>query len=197
MQKSTTDFDVIVIGGGAAGFFGAIAAAEKKPGFSILIIEKTSKLLSKVKVSGGGRCNVTHNCFEPTPLSKHYPRGSKELKSLFRKFQAKDTVEWFKSKQIKLKAEADGRMFPITDNSQTIIDCFLREAELHDIKIRQNSEVTKVIPSQSGFAILVGKDQLYNAKKILIFSSLKAIPITTTINRIIENIVIPTSFGYS
>jgi predicted flavoprotein YhiN len=84
MQKSITDFEVIVIGGGAAGFFGAIVAAEKKPGLSILILEKTSKLLSKVKVSGGGRCNVTHNCFEPTPLSKHYPRGSKELKSLFR-----------------------------------------------------------------------------------------------------------------
>lgn len=168
MQKSISYFDLIVIGGGAAGFFGAITAAEKKPGLSILILEKTSKLLSKVKVSGGGRCNVTHNCFEPTPLSKHYPRGSKELKSLFRKFQAKDTVEWFKSKLIKLKAEADGRMFPITDDSQTIIDCFLREAALHDIKVKQNSEVTKVIPSQNGFTILVGKDQLYYAKKILI-----------------------------
>src|SRR6478735_10094543 len=142
MQKTSTTFDAIVIGGGAAGFFGAIAAAEKDPNLSILILEKTSKLLSKVKVSGGGRCNVTHNCFEPTPLSKHYPRGSKELKTLFRKFQAKDTVNWFARKNVNLKAEEDGRMFPVTDNSQTIIDCFLKEAESHHITIKLNSEVT-------------------------------------------------------
>ncbi len=168
MLKSLTEFDLIVIGGGAAGFFGAIIAAEKKPGLSILILEKTSKLLSKVKVSGGGRCNVTHNCFEPTPLSKHYPRGGKELKSLFRKFQAKDTVAWFESKHIKLKAEADGRMFPVTDDSQTIIDCFLREAEQHRIKIKLSSEVTKIIPSKNGFTVLVGKDEQYSATKILL-----------------------------
>ncbi len=168
MQKSITEFDLIVIGGGAAGFFGAIIASEKKPGLSILMLEKTSKLLSKVKVSGGGRCNVTHNCFEPTPLSKHYPRGSNELKSLFRKFQAKDTVEWFKSKLIKLKTEADGRMFPVTDDSQTIIDCFLREAERYHIKIKLNSEVTKITSSEKGFNVLVGKDDQYRARKILI-----------------------------
>src|SRR5258706_15086148 len=115
--SENTSFDLAVIGGGAAGFFGAIVAAEMNPNLSILILEKTTKLLSKVRVSGGGRCNVTYNCFEPTPLSKHYPRGSKELKSLFRKFQPKDIVEWFRSKQIKLKAEPDGRMFPITDES--------------------------------------------------------------------------------
>src|SRR5260221_503580 len=123
-QEELVHFDLVVVGGGAAGFFGAIAAAEMKPGLSILILEKTTKLLSKVKVSGGGRCNVTHHCFEPTPLSKHYPRGSKELKSLFRKFQAKDIVEWFESKNVKLKTEEDGRIFPVTNNSQTVIDCF-------------------------------------------------------------------------
>lgn len=168
MQKTSTEFDLIVVGGGAAGFFGSLIAAEKKPGLSILILEKTSKLLSKVKVSGGGRCNVTHNCFEPTPLSKHYPRGSKELKSLFRKFQAKDVVAWFESKHVKLKAEADGRMFPVTDSSQTIIDCFLLEAERHGITIKSNSEVTKITPSKNGFSVLVGKDENYTAKKILI-----------------------------
>jgi predicted Rossmann fold flavoprotein len=168
MQKSLTEFDLIVIGGGAAGFFGAIIAAEKNPGLSVLILEKTSKLLSKVKVSGGGRCNVTHNCFEPTPLSKHYPRGSKELKSLFRKFQAKDTVDWFASKHINLKAEADGRMFPITDNSQTIIDCFMRETERHRIKIKLSSEVTKVTPSKNGYTIFAGKNEQYSTTKILV-----------------------------
>ena len=135
MQKLLTEFDLIVIGGGAAGFFGAIIAAEKKKGLSILILEKTSKLLSKVKVSGGGRCNVAHNCFEPTPLSKHYPRGSKELKSLFRKFQTKDIVAWFESKNITLKTEADGRMFPESNSSQTIIDCLMQEVNKYGIKI--------------------------------------------------------------
>ena len=168
MQKTTTEFDLIVIGGGAAGFFGAIIAAAKKTGLSILILEKTSKLLSKVKVSGGGRCNVTHNCFEATPLAKHYPRGQKELKALFRKFQAKDIVAWFESKNVKLKAEEDGRMFPVTDNSQTIIDCFINEAERNKINIKLNSEVTKITPINKGFQVQVGKDEVYIAKKILI-----------------------------
>jgi predicted Rossmann fold flavoprotein len=168
MQKETTKFDLIVIGGGAAGFFGAIIAAEKKPGLSILILEKTSKLLSKVKVSGGGRCNVTHNCFEPTPLSKHYPRGSKELKSLFRKFDAKGTVSWFESKHIQLKTEGDGRMFPVTDNSQTIIDCFLKEADRLHIQIRTNSEVTNITPAKNSFTVMLGKGESLITNRILV-----------------------------
>jgi predicted Rossmann fold flavoprotein len=140
--KNNNQFDLVVIGGGAAGFFGAIIAAETNPKLSILILEKTTKLLSKVKVSGGGRCNVTHNNFEPTPFSKHYPRGSKELKSLFRKFQ-----------NVKLKAEEDGRMFPISDNSQTIVDCFLYEAGRHQIQVRTHCEVQKITSDQDGFLI--------------------------------------------
>src|SRR5258708_31276527 len=139
MKSENTSFDLAVIGGGAAGFYGAIVAAEMNPNLSIIILEKTTKLISKVKVSGGGRCNVTHHCFEPTPLSKHYPRGSKELKSLFRKFQAKDIVDWFESKSVKLKTEEDGRIFPVSNNSQTIIDCFLQETERHNIKIKLHS----------------------------------------------------------
>ncbi len=168
MQKSLTEFDLIVVGGGAAGFFGAIIAAEKKSGLSVLILEKTSKLLSKVRVSGGGRCNVTHNCFEPTPLSKHYPRGSKELKSLFRKFHAKDTVSWFESKHIQLKTEADGRMFPVTDNSQTIIDCFLKEADRLQIQIKMNSEVTNITSTKNGYTVMLGKGELFLTNKILV-----------------------------
>ncbi len=167
INSKNNSYDLIVVGGGAAGFFGALLVAEKKPGLSILLLEKTSKLLSKVKVSGGGRCNVTHHCFEPTPLSKHYPRGSKELKSLFRKFQAKDTVAWFESKNIKLKTETDGRMFPVTDQSQTIIDCFLNEAERHQIKINTQAEVKEIKAIENGFALTVNGGQFF-AKKILI-----------------------------
>jgi predicted Rossmann fold flavoprotein len=162
-------YDLITIGGGAAGFFGSIVAAEMKPGLSVLILEKTSKLLSKVKVSGGGRCNVTHNCFEPTPLAKHYPRGSKELKTLFRKFQATDMIAWLGSKNVKLKTEEDGRMFPVTDDSQTIIDCFLSEANRLKIQIKMNAEVTQLSFQNGLFTVQVG-DQQFKAKKILIAS---------------------------
>jgi len=167
MARENASYDLVVIGGGAAGFFGAITAAEMNPNISILILEKTTKLLSKVRVSGGGRCNVTHHCFESTPLSKHYPRGSKELKSLFRKFQAKDIVDWFESKGVRLKTEEDGRIFPVTNNSQTIIDCFLREAEQHQIEIKLQSEVKEINPDKNGF-ILDSSSGKISTRKILI-----------------------------
>lgn len=168
-HPKNTSFDLAVVGGGAAGFFGAITCAELNPNLSILILEKTTKLLSKVRVSGGGRCNVTHHCFEPTPLSKHYPRGSRELKSLFRKFQAKDIVAWFESKGVKLKTEDDGRMFPVSNNSQTIIDCFLQEAERHQIQISLQAEVRTVSPIDQGFLLDAGTERIM-ARKILIAS---------------------------
>src|SRR5258706_6077589 len=160
-------FDLAIVGGGAAGFFGALTAAEMNPGIAILILEKTTKLLSKVRVSGGGRCNVTHHCFEPTPLSKHYPRGSKELKSLFRKFQAKDIVEWFESKGVKLKTEDDGRIFPVTNHSQTIIDCFLQETERHQIQIKLQAEVRKINSIENGFILDLNTESV-EARKILV-----------------------------
>src|ERR1043166_8871173 len=112
---------VIIAGGGAAGFFAAITCAETMPAADVLILEKTSHFLSKVRISGGGRCNVTHACFDPRELTKRYPRGERALIAPFQKFQASDTVAWFKSRGVKLKVESDGRMFPITDSSQTII----------------------------------------------------------------------------
>ena len=118
-------FDLIVVGGGAAGFFGAIQVAEMNPAMKILILEKSNKLLSKVRVSGGGRCNVTHHNYNPNVLAHHYPRGEKALKRLLKNFHAEHTVKWFAAKGVILKAEADGRMFPVTDSSQTIIDCFM------------------------------------------------------------------------
>src|SRR5204863_8176025 len=107
-------------------------------------LEKTTKLLSKVRISGGGRCNVTNNCFETGALSRHYPRGEKVLKQLFKTFQARDTVEWFQSKGVTIVAEEDGRMFPITDSSQTIIDCFLTEAERLKIQIETSEGVVAI-----------------------------------------------------
>ena len=148
---------VAVIGGGAAGFFAALSAAEHHPLAHVVLFEKTAKLLSKVKISGGGRCNVTHHCFSPSALSKHYPRGGKQLKKAFGTFQASDTVAWFESRGVALKAEADGRMFPITDSSQTIIDCLLREADRHGIEIRLQSPVQELTPLTSGGFTLNGE----------------------------------------
>lgn len=125
MSKS---YDVIVAGGGAAGFFTAINIAEKKPGLKVAILERGKEVLSKVRVSGGGRCNVTHACFVPSDLVRFYPRGEKELRGPFNRFCSGDTIEWFERHGVQLKTEDDGRMFPVTDSSQTIIDCFLEAA---------------------------------------------------------------------
>lgn len=135
---------VVVIGGGAAGFFGAIACAELNPQLEVILLEKTNKLLSKVRVSGGGRCNVTHHCFVPTIFSQHYPRGAKYLKEAFKAFGAAETIAWFEKRGVKLKAEPDGRMFPTTDNSETIIKCLLQAAEKAGIKIRTGVGVEKI-----------------------------------------------------
>ncbi|MFY7706474.1 MAG: NAD(P)/FAD-dependent oxidoreductase [Flavobacteriales bacterium] len=125
---------IVIIGGGAAGFFTAINI-DAPSGTRIFILEKSNKLLSKVKISGGGRCNVTHACFEPKELVKFYPRGTKELNGPFHQFSTGDTFEWFASRGVELKIEDDNRSFPITDSSQTIIDCFLKEAEKKNIKV--------------------------------------------------------------
>ncbi len=132
---------IIVIGGGAAGFFAAINVAEKHPGYRVIILEKSDKLLSKVRISGGGRCNVTNHCFDVNELVKNYPRGNKELKQVFSQFDVEDTIAWFKNKGIELKTERDDRMFPETDDSETIINCFLRQAEKRNIEICTQEEV--------------------------------------------------------
>jgi predicted Rossmann fold flavoprotein len=165
--KNIQSFDLIVVGGGAAGFFGAIVAAEINPTLKILILEKTPKLLSKVKVSGGGRCNVTHNCFEPTPLSRHYPRGQKELKQVFRSFQAVDMVRWLAAKGVSLKVEDDGRMFPTTNDSQTIIDCFLNEANRLKIQVFTNEGVQEVTHANH-FVVKTSSDKTFQTKKLFV-----------------------------
>lgn len=164
-----SELDIVIVGAGASGIFGAINAAKNNPQLSILIIEKTSKNLSKVKVSGGGRCNVTHACFEPKELIKFYPRGSRELLSVFYSFNPTDTIQWFKDKKVDLKTEHDGRMFPTTDNSQTIIDCFLNEINKYNINIQYQSSLTAISPTENGFELTVN-DKEITCNKLLIAS---------------------------
>jgi len=134
----------LVIGGGAAGFFCAINAARMNPQLQVTILEKSSKLLSKVKISGGGRCNATHACFDITEMSKNYPRGGNFVKKTFHQFFTTDTISWFEERGVKLKAEQDGRMFPVTDSSKTIIDCLMKEAGKYGVQIRMNVEVKRI-----------------------------------------------------
>lgn len=150
---------IAIIGGGAAGFFAAINCATQYPDYQIVIFEKTNQVLSKVKVSGGGRCNVTHACFQVNQLVKFYPRGEKFLKTVFQNFQVKDTIEWFKARNTPLKTETDGRMFPITDDSQTIIDVFLRECKQLNINILAQTEVVKILPKDNGGFLLSFKQK--------------------------------------
>jgi len=135
-------FDVIIVGGGAAGFFAAINIAEQYPDLTVAILEKSKEVLSKVKVSGGGRCNVTHAEFIPQELVKNYPRGEKELLGPFHTFMTGDTMEWFEKRGVPLKIEDDGRIFPESNSSQTIIDCFLYEAKKLDVEVIKQQVVT-------------------------------------------------------
>ena len=144
---------LVVIGGGAAGFFCAINAARLNPLLEVILLEKSSKLLSKVKVSGGGRCNVTHACFDIPVMSKRYPRGTNFVKKTFHQFFTTDTIQWFKERGVELKAEADGRMFPVSDSSQTIINCLLSEADKYGVKIKMLAEVKSIEPLQDQFTI--------------------------------------------
>lgn len=144
---------LIVIGGGAAGFFCAVNAARLHPSLEVVLVEKTGKLLSKVKVSGGGRCNVTHAMFDIVEMSRQYPRGQNFVKKTFHQFFTNDTIKWFEERGVKLKAEKDGRMFPVTDTSQTIIDCLMNEADLFGVEIILNAEVKSLKYDEGKFTI--------------------------------------------
>lgn len=158
--------DLIVVGGGAAGFFTAITCAESSDK-SVLILERTSQLLSKVRISGGGRCNVTHNCFEPRELSSNYPRGQKSLIGPFNRFGAADTVDWFSRRGVRLKTEADGRMFPDTDDSQTIVDTLLGAAERAGVRIRTNEGVTSLVKQATHFEVVTDQS-VYTAANVVL-----------------------------
>jgi predicted Rossmann fold flavoprotein len=159
--------DLIVVGGGAAGFFSAITCAENSAK-SVLILEKTSYLLHKVKISGGGRCNVTHQCFEPRELSRNYPRGEKSLIGPFHRFGAADTVDWFAGRGVALKTEADGRMFPDTDSSQTIVDTLLGAAEAAGVGVNTSEGVTSIRATGVHFELETDAGNSYTAANVLI-----------------------------
>ncbi len=162
---------VVVIGAGAAGYFSAITCAEANPDNEVFIIEKTSKTLQKVSVSGGGRCNVTNACFEPKTLSLNYPRGEKELRGAFSRFQPKDTMNWFEERGVALKIEPDNRVFPQSNNSQTIIDALERAAQRAGVRVMLNSSVVSISKQVDGlFEIQLSNNQLLVANKVVVAS---------------------------
>ena len=149
---------VAVIGGGAAGFFASISVKENYPKHQVILFEKTSKVLSKVKVSGGGRCNVTHNCTDISDLCDAYPRGGKKLKSLFYQFSTSDTIDWFESRGVPLKTEKDGRIFPVSNNSQSIIDCLIDEINRLKVTLELGQTIENVEQDKIGWKLKF-KDQ--------------------------------------
>ena len=159
---------IIIIGGGAAGFFAAITAAIAHSHASVILLEAGREFLSKVRISGGGRCNVTHHCFEPSQLVQYYPRGGKALRGAFSRFQPKDTVAWFKSRDVTLKTEADGRMFPITDDSATIANCLLETAKEYGVNLRPNSPVKSLQKIDNQFWIELKNGEILKGDRVLI-----------------------------
>jgi predicted Rossmann fold flavoprotein len=165
MAKMT---EIAIIGGGAAGFFAAITAAERYPRGSIALIEASQQPLGKVKISGGGRCNVTHACFDPATLVQFYPRGQRALRGAFSRFQPQDTVDWFTQRGVQLKTEADGRMFPVSDSSQTIIDCLVRSAEDAGVKIWTGTTITQIDQTLQGFRLSNKAGNIWEVDRLLL-----------------------------
>jgi len=159
---------VIVLGGGAAGFFGAIACAEKYPDTQVTLLEAGQEVLAKVRISGGGRCNVTHACFEPALMVQNYPRGGKALRGAFSRFQAQDTIAWFARHGVELKTEADGRMFPTTDNSATITHCLEQAAINAGVQIRTRSAAVGVVREANKFVVEVRSGESLGCDRLLI-----------------------------
>ena len=159
---------IIIIGGGAAGFFASITAAIAHARASIILLEAGREFLTKVRISGGGRCNVTHHCFEPSQLVQYYPRGAKALRGAFSRFQPKDTIAWFKSRDVTLKTEADGRMFPITDDSATIANCLLETAKEYGVNLRPNSPVKSLQKLENQFWVELKNGEILKGDRVLI-----------------------------
>jgi flavoprotein, HI0933 family len=160
LSKPSIKKRLVVIGGGAAGFFCAVNAARQNPVLEVIILERTNKLLSKVKISGGGRCNVTHACFDIDVMSKCYPRGQHFVRKAFHEFFTVDTIDWFKERGVELKQEPDGRMFPVTDNSETIIHCLINEANKYKVLIKMNLDVKSIQQVGNQFVLSTSQDKI-------------------------------------
>jgi predicted Rossmann fold flavoprotein len=162
-----TNYDIVIIGGGAAGFFTAINAVENNPKLKVAILERGQSVLEKVRISGGGRCNVTHACFVPNDLVKFYPRGEKELRGPFHQFCSGDTIEWFEKHGVTLKIEEDGRMFPESDTSETIIDCFTKATQDLGIDILTGQSVQSIYKTETDFKVQTKSDTFIVEKVVL------------------------------
>jgi predicted Rossmann fold flavoprotein len=158
---------VVIIGGGAAGFFAAITIAETNPNLEVIILEKGKNILQKVKISGGGRCNVTHACFDPKELCEFYPRGKKELLGPFHQFMTGDTMEWFEDRDVKLKIEVDNRVFPVSNSSQTIIDCLMNAANNAGVILKLSQNVESISKENNQYKIKTSSDQFIADKLVI------------------------------
>jgi predicted Rossmann fold flavoprotein len=161
------NYNIVIVGGGAAGFFTAINIVEKNPKLKVAILERGNEVLTKVRISGGGRCNVTHACFEPNELVKYYPRGERELRGPFHQFCSGDTVEWFSKHGVELKTEEDGRMFPVSNSSQTIIDCFLKATQKLGITVLTGQSVQSIFKKDDIWKIDT-QHETYVAEKLIL-----------------------------
>ncbi|MGC9524839.1 MAG: NAD(P)/FAD-dependent oxidoreductase [Limnospira sp.] len=164
---SVEPMEIIVIGGGAAGFFGAIACRETHPHTHVTLLEAGKTPLAKVRISGGGRCNVTHACFDAVQFVRNYPRGGKALRGAFSRFQAKDTVDWFTRRGVRLKTEADGRMFPITDDSETIVNCLMNAAKTAGVNLRTRAAAAAVEKGDNGFEVSLRTGEVLRCDRLL------------------------------
>ncbi|CAA6677913.1 MULTISPECIES: NAD(P)/FAD-dependent oxidoreductase [unclassified Lentimonas] len=205
-DASHTPKHIAIIGGGAGGFFAAITAAEADPTAQVTIYERSQQTLSKVKISGGGRCNVTHSCFDPAKLATHYPRGARELRGAFHRWQPQDTIHWFAERGVTLKTEGDGRMFPDTDDSQTIIDCFHEAARKAGVQLRKGVGLKSLSLEEKStshsplFTLHFSDDTQVSAESVCIATgSLKASPLTRAIEALGHTIepLAPSLFAFN
>ncbi len=158
----------MVIGGGAAGFFCAVNAARMNPAMEVVLLEKTGKLLSKVRISGGGRCNLTHACFDRDDMSRNYPRGQRFVKKAFHHFFTTDTIYWFEERGVALKEEQDGRMFPVSDSSETIINCLLKELNTYKVQVQMNAQVVSLRKKDAVFTLLLANGKTLEAEYVCV-----------------------------